>query len=87
MELKGSNDELLIKELSIEANIMDSIAVISMSQLYLNDKENPIELEYHFPKEEKSIVSKMVISIGDKTIEAKILEKEKAKQKYDDAIA
>ena len=29
----------------------------------------------------------MVVTIADKTIEAKILEKEKAKEKYDDAIA
>ena len=58
-----------------------------MTQVYLNDKEGPIELEFQFPKEKKSLVSKMVVTIADKTIEAKILEKEKAKEKYDDAIA
>jgi len=29
----------------------------------------------------------MKVSIGDKTIEANILEKEKAQDKYDDAVA
>ena len=29
----------------------------------------------------------MLITLGDKTIEAKVMEKEKAQQKYDDAIA
>lgn len=29
----------------------------------------------------------MQITLGDKTIEAKVMEKEKAEEKYDDAIA
>ena len=55
--------------------------------MYLNDRTVPIELKFEFPKEEKSLVSSMDITIGDKTIQAKIMEKEKAKEKYDDAIA
>ena len=50
-----------------------------MSQVYLNDRECPIELSFQFPKEKNSLVSKMEVTIEDKTIEAKILEKEKAK--------
>lgn len=79
--------ELSLKKLSVEAKLKDSIGVILMTQVYLNDKEGPIELEFQFPKEKKSMVSKMIVTIADKTIEAKILEKEKAKEKYDDAIA
>jgi hypothetical protein len=33
------------------------------------------------------LISKLKFTIGEKTIEAKIVEKEKAKQQYDDAIA
>ena len=33
------------------------------------------------------MIGAMKVTVGDKTIEAKIMEKEKAKEKYDDAIA
>ena len=33
------------------------------------------------------IIAGMKITVGDKTIEAKIMEKEKAQDKYNDAIA
>jgi Ca-activated chloride channel family protein len=88
MQIKDSPlEELSLKSLNVNACLKDSIGVIKMTQVYLNDKDAPIELEFHFPKEEKSLVSRMVVTIADKTIEAKILEKEKAKEKYDDAIA
>lgn len=87
MEIKDTSEELAFTSLTVNAHLKDSIGVINMTQVYLNNKDSPIELEFKFPKEEKSLVSRMVITIDDKTIEAKILEKEKAKEKYDDAIA
>jgi len=38
----------------------------------------PIEIVYKFPKKEEEVISKMTITVGDKTIEGKIMEKEKA---------
>ena len=83
----GGSSELSLHNLTVDVSMKDSIAVINMTQVYLNDREAPIELEFQFPKEEKSLVSSMVITIGEKTIHAKIMEKEKAKEKYEDAIA
>jgi len=40
-----------------------------------------------FPKDEKNIISKMNISLGDKTIEGKIMKREDATNKYQDAVA
>ena len=34
-----------------------------------------------------SFISKMQLTVGEKTIEAKVMENEKAEQKYDDQIA
>ena len=51
------------------------------------EEAKSVEVTFKFPKEENSVISKMLITIGDKTIEAKVMEKEKAEQKYDDAIA
>lgn len=41
--------------------------------------ENPIECTFEFPLEKNTVVSKLIAQIDDKTIEAKIKEKEEAK--------
>ena len=68
-----------------------------MVQQYYNPKgpdnteekltEKPIEVTFRFPKEATSVVSKMSVTVGEKTVEAKVMEKKEAKQKYDDAVA
>ena len=40
--------------------------------------EKPIEVNYRFPKKDEDVISAMKITVGDKTIEAKVMEKEKA---------
>jgi len=53
-----------------------------------NDEGKPIEVTYKFPKIKNSVVSKMTISVGDdRVIEAKIMEKKKAEEKYEDSVA
>ena len=42
------------------------------------NEEKAIEVSYKFPKIAEQIIAGMVVSVGDKTIEAKIMEKEKA---------
>jgi len=42
---------------------------------------------FQFPKEADSVISKMQSTVGTKTIQAKVMENEKAEQKYDDQIA
>ena len=59
--------------------------------MYLHYKnisdENPIECTFEFPLEESTIVSKLIAEIDDRVIEAKVKEKEEAKDHYNDAIA
>ena len=47
----------------------------------------PVEVTFQFPKEPNSVIAKMMVSLDDKTIEAKVMEKVQAQQKYDDAVA
>ena len=44
-------------------------------------------MTFQFPKEADSVISKMQLTVGNKTIQAKVMENEKAEQKYDDQIA
>ena len=53
-----------------------------------SDTACPIEATYKFPKLKDTFVARLSISVGDdRVIEARVCEKEKAEQKYGDAIA
>ena len=85
-------------EINIISSICDSVATTKITQVYLNpsranpqeektEEEKPIEISFKFPKVPDQIIAGIKITVGDKTIEAKIMEKEKAQDKYNDAIA
>lgn len=87
-------------EINILSTIIDSIAITKITQVYLNpsqidpqkeskdkEEESSIEISYQFPKVKDQVIAAMKVTVGDKTIEAKIMEKEKAQEKYDNAIA
>ena len=77
-----------IKELTANVDIHDSVSTIRLSQVYENpDTNGPIEVTYQFPKEKESVIAKMTVTIGDKSINTKVVEKASAQEKYDDAIA
>lgn len=40
-----------------------------------------------FPCDKKTIVTKVIADIDDRVVEAKVDKKEKAEEKYDDAVA
>ena len=80
-----------MKEINVDAQICDSMATVKITQVYVNpssvdpqemdenkNEEKAIEVSYKFPKIAEQIIAGMMVSIGDKTIEAKIMKKEKA---------
>lgn len=83
----------------MEAEINEAIAQIKITQEYVNPnrdepqdaqdepKGKPINITFKFPKEKDVVISKMLIHVGDKTIQAKVMGDEDASEKYEDAIA
>eukprot|EP00352_Strombidinopsis_acuminata_P007545 CAMPEP_0176370518 /NCGR_PEP_ID=MMETSP0126-20121128/24048_1 /TAXON_ID=141414 ORGANISM="Strombidinopsis acuminatum, Strain SPMC142" /NCGR_SAMPLE_ID=MMETSP0126 /ASSEMBLY_ACC=CAM_ASM_000229 /LENGTH=70 /DNA_ID=CAMNT_0017729595 /DNA_START=263 /DNA_END=475 /DNA_ORIENTATION=- len=49
--------------------------------------EEPVEVTLEFPCDKKTLISKMMAQIDDKVVNGKVEKKERAEQKYDDAIA
>ena len=92
-------DFLPLVSVDVNVEISDSIALISMKQEYENPirdepqdaadepKGKPIDITFKFPKQKDVVISKMSVTVDDKTIEAKIEAEDKANQKFDDAIA
>ena len=59
-----------------------------MEQTYVNPSaENPLECTYVFPLEKTTVLANFEAIIDQTVVATKIFEKEKAKERYDDAMA
>ncbi len=71
----------------LNATINKVFATTELIQYYQNRSDKPIELQIQLPIKEEINLSKFEISMNNKKIISKLLEKEKVKEKYTDAIA
>ena len=67
-----------LQNVYVDVQIKDQLGVTEMTQVYLNPTQYAMETTFKFPKDPETIISNMVITIGDKTIIAVIMEKGKA---------
>jgi len=81
--MESKNTEIIY----IIAKVNEIFASTEIHQFYINLKENPVELSLSYPIQTNFILSKFQIKLNGKIIISKILNKEKAEQKYDDSIA
>ena len=75
-----------LKNVHIDARIIDFISEIKVSQSYVNKEENPIEAVYMFPVEEEAAVISFEAQVDKRKIVTKIKEKKEARKDYDEAI-
>ena len=88
-------DETYLKELnkidpsliSINSELNEFYSKTNITQYYKNYSENPIELIIKFPYNSSIQFSKFTLEMNNKKVVSKVLEKEKAEEKYNDAIA
>ena len=78
-------DQLPLKATSAKVNIAGVIADVTVVQEYANEGKNPIEAIYVFPASTRAAVYSMKMTIGERTIVAKISEREKARKEYEEA--
>lgn len=69
-----------------KVEISGTIAHVELVQTYQNKGTIPIEAEYVFPMSTQAAVHKMEMTIGDRTVHARIFEKQEAKKIYDQAV-
>jgi Ca-activated chloride channel family protein len=60
---------------------------VTVAQRYRNAEKVPVEAVYSFPLEEGSAVCGFEVDVGGKRIVGKVVEKEEAFEKYDEAMA
>jgi len=78
-------DMLPLKKTSADVNIVGVIADVTIKQQYVNSGKNTLEAIYTFPMSTKAAVYAMKMTIGKRTITAKIDEKNKARKDYEKA--
>ncbi|CAG8480689.1 14274_t:CDS:2 [Acaulospora colombiana] len=76
-----------LKNVVVEANVVDMIAEVAISQTYINVEENSIEAIYRFPIHEAAAVCSFEVEIdGRRKIKGVVKESGKATQEYNDAV-
>lgn len=75
-----------LKSSKSEVQISGTIAHVRITQVYHNLGNRPIEAKYVFPLSTRAAVHNMQMTIGDRIVNAKIFERQKAQQVYDTAL-
>jgi Ca-activated chloride channel family protein len=78
-----SVDRLPLLSTKADVSIAGVIADVRVTQVYKNDGKKPIEAIYTFPASTRAAVYAMKMTIGDRTIVAKIREREQARKEYE----
>ena len=78
-------DRLPLESTSVDVNISGVIADVTVAQVYKNEGRNPIEAVYIFPASTRAAVYGMKMTIGERTITAKIRERAQARKEYEQA--
>lgn len=84
--VNSKNAVVPLKSTRADVQIVGTIAHVKITQVYQNKGNTPIEATYVFPLSTKAAVHDMRMKIGDRTVQAKVFEKKKAKKIYDKAI-
>ncbi|MEA1948238.1 MAG: VIT domain-containing protein, partial [Thermodesulfobacteriota bacterium] len=66
-------------------NISGVIADVTVTQVYKNEGNKPLEAVYVFPASTRAAVYGMKMTIGERTVTAKIRKREQARQEYNQA--
>lgn len=78
-------DHLPLKDTRVDIAVSGVIADVKVLQTYRNEGARPINARYVFPASTRAAVYAMQMRMGDQIIVAKIKEREKAKQEFDQA--
>jgi Ca-activated chloride channel family protein len=80
-----SVDRLPLKSTSAAVDVSGVIAAVKVTQVYRNEGKHPLEAVYVFPASTRAAVYGMKMTIGSRTIVAKVREREQARQDYEEA--
>ena len=84
--LRTSSGQLLpLESTAVKATIGGPVASVEVRQVFRNNTGGPIEAVYLFPLPHEASVYRMAFTIGSRTVNAVVKEKEEAKRAYERA--
>lgn len=78
-------DRLPLKETRADVRIAGVIADVVVTQVYRNEGSRPLNARYVFPASTRAAVHGMTLQVGEHRIQARIREKKRAQQEFDQA--
>ncbi|MHC4506735.1 MAG: VIT domain-containing protein, partial [Planctomycetota bacterium] len=75
-----------VKYHKVKVEVRGRIATTFVDQVFVNPNRRQMEGEYVFPIPERASVSKFTLDIGGETVEAELLDAEKARKIYEDIV-
>jgi len=78
-------DQLPLKKTEVDIDVATAIAEVDVTQIYRNDGDRVLEAIYIFPMSTRAAVHAMRMTVGDRTVEADVREREEAREAYEDA--
>ena len=87
IKIKLNEEETKEETILIQSNVNEFYAVTQVTQYYKNDNKVPIELNIIYPLRREINFRKFTINVNGKKSISKIFPKEKAEEKYSDAMA
>ncbi|XP_036432417.1 von Willebrand factor A domain-containing protein 5A-like [Colossoma macropomum] len=85
--LTDKNEPVHLKSVVVDLKVKGHVATVSSTLQYVNEEERPLEALFVFPMPAEAALCHFSAKIADKEVMAKVQEKEKAREEYDDAIA
>lgn len=86
-ELKGNGRQQPVFEgVQVQAELLDSLSVTTVTQSYRNNEAKTIEVIYTFPLPLDAVLLEMTVTLGDTTLQGTVLAKQEAEEQYEDAI-
>lgn len=74
--------ELALKKVKIEGNILGKLGAFEINQIFKNETKECLEVEYTFPMIETATIVKFEAKINEKILKGICKEKEEAKKEY-----
>ncbi len=78
---------LQVKNHLVEAELTDSVGITRIDQTFHNPNNVQLEGTYIFPMADDVAVQKFSMMIGDKEVQAEVLDKDKARQIYEEIVS
>lgn len=80
-------DQLPLHAVNYHLVSHNGIQETSLKVTYLNDTTSKLEAVLELPNNPDWVISSLRLTVGDKVIEAEVKDKQRARERYSDAIA